>query len=74
MINHLVTVIIPVYNNVEYLEDSLASVVSQTYPSIEIIVVDDGSKKHHQIIKICKQFKKKIKIIKLEKNQGVSSA
>jgi glycosyltransferase involved in cell wall biosynthesis len=34
MINHLVTVIIPVYNNVEYLEVSLASVVSQTYPSI----------------------------------------
>jgi hypothetical protein len=74
MIKKLVTIIIPVYNNVEYLEDSLASVVSQTYPYIEIIVVDDGSKKHHQIIKICKQFKKKIKIIKLEKNQGVSSA
>jgi glycosyltransferase involved in cell wall biosynthesis len=74
MINQLVTVIIPVYNNVEYLEDSLASVVSQTYPFIEIIVVDDGSKNYHKIIKICKQFKKKIKIIKLERNKGVSSA
>ena len=74
MIKNLVTIIIPVYNNVEYLKDSLASVVSQTYPYIEIIVVDDGSKKHHQIINICKQFKKKIKIIKLARNQGVSSA
>ena len=74
MIKNLVTIIIPVYNNVEYLKDSLASVVSQTYPYIEIIVVDDGSKKHGQIVNICKQFKKKINIIKLAKNQGVSSA
>jgi glycosyltransferase involved in cell wall biosynthesis len=74
MIKNLVTIIIPVYNNVEYLKDSLASVISQTYPYIEIIVVDDGSKKKNQIINICKQFKKKINIIKLERNQGVSSA
>jgi glycosyltransferase involved in cell wall biosynthesis len=74
MIKNLVTIIIPVYNNVEYLKDSLASVISQTYPYIEIIVVDDGSKKYLQIVKICKQFKKKIKIIKLTRNQGVSTA
>jgi glycosyltransferase involved in cell wall biosynthesis len=74
MIKNLVSIIIPVYNNIEYLKDSLSSVVSQTYPYIEIIVVDDGSKKHNQIIKICKQFKNKIKIIKLARNTGVSSA
>jgi len=36
MIKNLVTIIIPVYNNVEYLKDSLASVVSQTCPYFDI--------------------------------------
>lgn len=74
MIKNLVTIIIPVYNKVEYLKDSLASVVSQTYPHIEIIVVDDGSNKYNKILKICNSFNKKITIIKLKKNSGVSAA
>jgi alpha-1,3-rhamnosyltransferase len=39
MTEDLVTVIIPVYNKVEYLQDSLNSVVNQTYSNIEIIIV-----------------------------------
>ena len=38
-----VTVVIPVYENADYLEDALASVYEQTHTSWEIIVVDDGS-------------------------------
>jgi GT2 family glycosyltransferase len=38
-----VTVVIPVYNDVAYLEDALASVYEQTHASWEIVVVDDGS-------------------------------
>jgi len=74
MIKDLVTVIIPVYNKVEYLRDSLNSVINQTYNNIEIIVVDDGSNSHDKILKICNSFKKKIKIIKLKRNLGVSAA
>ena len=74
MTEDLVTVIIPVYNKVEYLQDSLNSVVNQTYSNIEIIIVDDGSKNHDKIIRICNNFKKKIKIIKFKKNKGVSAA
>jgi glycosyltransferase involved in cell wall biosynthesis len=70
----LVTVIIPVYNRIEYLLDSLSSAVNQTYSNIEIIVVDDGSNKYNKILKICNNFKKKIKIIKFERNKGVSAA
>ena len=39
----LVSVIIPVYNGARFLPDAIANVLGQNYPSIEIIVVDDGS-------------------------------
>lgn len=39
----LVSVIIPTYNRPELLQEAIESVMSQTYPHKEIIVVDDGS-------------------------------
>ncbi len=41
--NELVSVIVPVYKVEEYLEECIASIVSQTYQNLEIILVDDGS-------------------------------
>lgn len=39
----LISVIIPVYKVEDYLEQCIKSVVKQTYRTLEIILVDDGS-------------------------------
>lgn len=39
----LISVIVPVYNQAKYLDCCVQSLLAQTYPCIEIILVDDGS-------------------------------
>ncbi|HWY34492.1 MAG TPA: glycosyltransferase, partial [Nitrosopumilaceae archaeon] len=39
----LVTVVIPTYNRIEFVQQAIASVIAQTYIHWELIIVDDGS-------------------------------
>jgi alpha-1,3-rhamnosyltransferase len=47
----LVTAVIPVYNHEKYVMESIRSVIDQSYPKIELIVINDGSKDHsHEMV------------------------
>ena len=39
----LISVVVPVYNVEQYLEECIDSILDQTYPNIEVVLVDDGS-------------------------------
>ena len=40
----LVSVVIPCYNHDSYVQDTIRSVINQSYENIELIIIDDGSK------------------------------
>lgn len=40
----LVSVVIPCYNHQSFVQDSIQSVIDQSYKNIELIIIDDGSK------------------------------
>lgn len=69
-----VSIIIPVYNVEDYLEDCLESVCKQSYRNIEIILVDDGSLDNSG--EICDEWAKKDSRIRVihKHNGGLSSA
>jgi glycosyl transferase, family 2/glycosyl transferase family 8 len=70
----VISIVIPIYNVEKYLSQCLETVVTQTYPHLEIILVNDGSPDQSEAI--CKEFFKKdtrIRYIRQE-NGGLSAA
>ena len=70
----MISIIVPVYNVEEYLEECLESIRKQTYQDIEVILVNDGSTDGSQAI--CEYFCQTDKRFRLinQKNQGQSVA
>lgn len=70
--NDLISIIIPCYNDAEFIEQAINSALNQTYPNKEIIVVDDGSNKDTKAV--LKRLEQKIDKLITQENSGQSRA
>ncbi|WP_214744397.1 glycosyltransferase family 2 protein [Exiguobacterium sp. s189] len=68
------SIIVPIYNVEDFLEECILSILNQSYDNFEIILVDDGSIDKSSAI--CNQYNDKYHNVKLleKKNGGLSSA
>lgn len=69
----LVSIIVPVYNVEQYLKDCLDSILQQSYPNIEIIIINDGSTDGSKKAVLPFLSDKRVKYIEQE-NKGLSGA
>ena len=70
-----ISVIVPVYNVEEYVEECLASILDQDFEDVEVIVVDDASTdRSAQVIEDCTRGNDKVRFIRLERNVGLGFA
>lgn len=72
--NDLISIIVPVYNVEQYLEECADSLLAQTYSPIEIILVDDGSADSSG--RICDMYAQKYDSVRVihQANGGLSAA
>ena len=68
----LVTIVTPSYNQGQFIEDTIKSVLNQTYKNIQYIVVDGASKDN--TMEVVERYRDKIDIIISEKDKGQTDA
>ena len=69
----LVSISMPVYKGANFMREAIDSALSQTYPNIEVIVVNDGSPDDGETERIALSYGDKIRYVRKE-NGGSSSA
>jgi glycosyltransferase involved in cell wall biosynthesis len=65
----LVTIIVPVFNGDRFLKESLDSILNQTYPRIEVIVMDDAST--DSTPEIVSSYANRVKYYRQSHNRGI---
>lgn len=68
-----VSIVIPVYNGANYLREAIDSALAQTYPNVEVLVVNDGSSDAGATEAIARSYGDRIRYLS-QSNGGVSSA
>lgn len=70
----LVSVVIPVYNVEDFIAECIESIIRQSYKTLQIVLVDDGSTDHSA--EVCKRYMEndsRIELFQIQ-NSGVSTA
>ncbi|ACS91097.1 Glycosyl transferase, family 2 [Thermococcus sibiricus MM 739] len=63
----------PSYNHEKYIAQAIESVLNQTFPDFELIIIDDGSKdRSKEIIKAYEKKDKRIRAIFHKNNKGIA--
>jgi glycosyltransferase involved in cell wall biosynthesis len=71
--NPRVSVIIPSYNTAPLIANCLDSILNQTFPSFEIIVVNDGSPDTPQLEEVLQPFREKIVYVRQENKRAAGA-
>lgn len=66
-----VSCIVPVFQGERYLGEAIASILAQTSPPLEVVVVDDGS--HDRSVAIAESFGDPVRVVR-QPHRGVSAA
>ena len=72
MSSPLVSVLVPAYNTERFLGEALDSVLAQTWPNVEVIVVDDGSK--DATLAVARQYESRGVRVIAQANAGAAAA
>jgi len=71
----LVSIVMPTYNCAKYIEESVVSVIKQTYTNWELIIIDDCSTDNTEdIVKRYCEKDNRIKYFRLDVNSGAAIA
>lgn len=71
--NPLVSIIIPVYNGANFVKEAIESALNQSYKSIEVLVIDDGSTDNGETKRAVEPYFDKVRYFE-KTNGGVSTA
>jgi glycosyltransferase involved in cell wall biosynthesis len=71
----MITILVPIYNGIEFIKECLDSIESQTYKEWEVIIGVNGHPKNSGVYNIAKKYEKEnIKVLDLYTISGKSSA
>lgn len=72
--NSIISVIVPFYNSKKYIEQTIISILNQTFPYYEVLIIDDGSKDKESLEKLerVKKLDKRIKVFH-KNNEGLAA-
>ena len=66
------SIVLPVYNAVDYIDDCIRSIIDQSYRNVEVIIIDGGST--DGTVEVIKKYQNEISYYESKKDGGQSYA